>query len=347
MNSSGTFRKTNPSYPTLSLCMIVKNEAHWMPRCLESAKGVVDEIIVVDTGSEDGTPEIAREYRAAVYSYEWRDDFASARNFSLQHASGDWVLVLDADEEIEEASRGSIRDLVATTTADGLKIRQRSLLPPGDLQRHEDLYITRLFRNHRGYRFERPIHEQILSSIERQGGKVLTSDLTILHYGYAQPTAQGQESRAKRNLVILEKALQEEPEDPYLYFQLGCTYKSLGDQTRAYGCFQRVLELNYTSLGDEILDRLFMKLAQLALASDDHRKAVGYALASLRGNPDNVISMYLAALGYMFSGDVQRAYPLFLQIRRHPNASLSDVNELDAVLNYCRGVLSTREAHGD
>ena len=87
---------------TLSLCMIVKNEEANLGRCLESVKGVADEIIIVDTGSTDRTVEIARQHGAKIVSHQWDDDFAVARNVSLRAATSDWILVLDADEALDE-----------------------------------------------------------------------------------------------------------------------------------------------------------------------------------------------------------------------------------------------------
>src|SRR5204863_5400745 len=85
--------------PRLSLCMIVKNEERFLRNCLESVKDIVDEMVIVDTGSTDSTLDIAREYGAKVIPHVWKDDFSEARNVSLDHATGDWALWLDADEE--------------------------------------------------------------------------------------------------------------------------------------------------------------------------------------------------------------------------------------------------------
>src|SRR3990172_5263948 len=90
--------------PTISLCMMVKNEEEMLPRCLESVKAWVDEIIIVDTGSCDGTLEIARGYTQKVYLHPWFDDFSGMRNITLSYATGDWILVLDADEELVNGS---------------------------------------------------------------------------------------------------------------------------------------------------------------------------------------------------------------------------------------------------
>ena len=95
--------------------MIVKNEERFLRNCLESAKGVVDEIVIVDTGSTDGTLAIAREYGAKIIEHAWNDDFSEARNVSLQHATGTWALWLDADEEIAPDSGAHFREAIART----------------------------------------------------------------------------------------------------------------------------------------------------------------------------------------------------------------------------------------
>lgn len=327
----------------LSLCMIAKNEERSIGRCLDSARGVVDEMIVVDTGSQDSTPSIAASHGAVVVHHPWQNDFALARNVALDHAAGDWILVLDADEELESESRGKVRDLIATTDAEGFQLRQRSLLPRGELQSYEDLFITRLWRNRPHYRYEQPIHEQIRPSIERHGGRVPQADLTILHYGYAEQTVQGQDRRASRNLKLLEAAAAASPADPYLCYQLGVTYKALDKPHQARTSLRRALALDYQSLGPAILDKLFMKLAQLALASDDFPAALQHAAQSLACNPGNMVSLYVAALAHLHRGEISDAYRSFRQIRESPGDSAAPTDELDAVIAYCRDLLDREQ----
>src|SRR3972149_2146143 len=98
--------------PTLSLCMIVKNEEKFLPACLESVKGHVDEIIIVDTGSTDRTVEIAESYNAKIYHHPWKNSFSKARNYSLKYATCDWILILDADEEIVKKDAHKLRKVI-------------------------------------------------------------------------------------------------------------------------------------------------------------------------------------------------------------------------------------------
>lgn len=106
------------SRPFISLCMIVKNEAERVAACLQSVRDVVDEIIITDTGSTDGTMDICRSMGAAVYSYEWDDSFANARNAGIARATGQWIFWLDGDEELDHDERGQLREFVKAIRAD-------------------------------------------------------------------------------------------------------------------------------------------------------------------------------------------------------------------------------------
>src|ERR1043165_7712525 len=103
----------------LSLALIVKNEARCLARCLESVRGILDEIVVVDTGSTDDTASIAKRYGAKISNFAWKDDFSIARNFALEQATGDWILVLDADENASPALCQEILAFVRTKNAIG------------------------------------------------------------------------------------------------------------------------------------------------------------------------------------------------------------------------------------
>src|SRR5581483_7060685 len=120
----------------LSICMIVRDEAAGLPRCLASLAGVADELVVVDTGSLDATPALAEAAGARVIRIAWPRDFAAARNVSLDAATGDWCVVIDADEELAPPMRAALRETVERADAaglTGLKIRQRNLSAPGEL----------------------------------------------------------------------------------------------------------------------------------------------------------------------------------------------------------------------
>lgn len=145
----------------ISLCMIVRNEADTIERCLRSAAPAVDELIVVDTGSTDDTVRIARRYGAVVFSAEWEDDFAAARNVGLERATGDWILVLDADEELAEDAPERLRACVRDRSCSGYYVTIYNYFHSfsEDAAVHSSI---RLFRNDPRHRFEGAIHDKSL-----------------------------------------------------------------------------------------------------------------------------------------------------------------------------------------
>lgn len=207
----------------ISLCVIARNEEHCLARCLQSAKTLVDEIIVVDTGSTDSTAEIAANYGASVFTFEWKDDFAAARNYAISKAAGKWILVLDADEALSPLSREELHDFLQQSTAEGYYFRIRSYLGPA-ADSVED-YVVRLFKNVPQYRFAGAIHEQIAGSIQRSasGSGLVFAPFTIEHYGYS-PQEIEEKHKFERNTAIIQKALMQSPADPFLHYSLGIEY---------------------------------------------------------------------------------------------------------------------------
>jgi tetratricopeptide (TPR) repeat protein len=282
----------------LSICMIVRNEERDLPRCLASLTGVADEIVVVDTGSVDRTPQLAADAGARVLRAAWHRDFAAARNVSLQAATGDWILVLDADEEIPAVTRSALRaeaDHAAALGLAGVALLMRNLSPPGEATTYTDLPVVRLFQRAPHIRYEGRIHEQVSSSIHRAGGLLGASDLHILHHGYARLGTQGDSTRAQRNLVLLDEAVRDAPDDAYLVYQLGATQKAIGAHEAAEVSLARALELqaNTHALSSSAEADARMKLAQLALARGDDAIALEEAKGCLAVDPANVIALQM------------------------------------------------------
>jgi len=326
--------------------MIVKNEEASLPTCLQSVRGTADEIIIVDTGSSDSTVEIAKGFGAKVIHHKWQDDFAEARNVSLDSASGEWILVLDADEELPEDTQKKIKKFVSNLKADGVEILVRSELPEDDAARYDESKIVRLFRRRDEFRYIMPIHEQIRQSIENAGGKIVASDLTIVHHGYARQQVQGKagepahgENRAERNLRILFKAVSLAPNDPYIHYQIGATLMSIGKRNDAFMEFNRILELEYKRLGSAILDKLFMKISQLLLEQNNYDKAIEFAEKSLRLNNQNVISRYVAAISYLAVDKIKEGYNYLLKIRENMDPNIRLGKNLDELIAACVKVL--------
>jgi len=204
----------------LSVCLIVKNEEKFLGRCLASIQGLADQIVVVDTGSTDRTIAIAREHGADIHEFVWCDDFSAARNAALQHANGDWVLSLDADEELPPESHAALRRLLADQSVLGWR------LPLLDIGREGDgcSIVPRLFRNAPGLFWVGRVHEQVFYSVEARGREWglghKIGDATLWHHGYA-PEVVRERGKVARNLRLLEQAIGEIPDDPALLMNYG------------------------------------------------------------------------------------------------------------------------------
>ncbi|MGD1085059.1 MAG: glycosyltransferase [Verrucomicrobiota bacterium] len=206
--------------PRLSVCLIVKNEEQFLGQCLASVRGVADQIIVVDTGSTDRTVEIAKEHGAEVRRMAWNDDFSAARNEALLHATGDWVLSLDADEELPPEHRETIQREMRAEGVLGWRI---PIVDKGR-EREGRNFVPRLFRNAPGLFFVGRVHEQVFSSLLARGREWGLENIlgatTLLHHGYVKEV-QISRDKGARNLRLLRLALEEIPGDPNLLMNLG------------------------------------------------------------------------------------------------------------------------------
>jgi len=215
---------------TISLCMIVRDEEDNLGHCLESVCGFVNEIIIVDTGSRDATPAIAGHYGARICHFPWQDDFSGARNESLKQAIGEWVLILDADEVLPPETAHALSHLASCRDVEAWTFAIVSPGPSneaGQRIRHPGL---RMFKNREAYFFEGRVHEQIRPSILRANptAAIRHADAEIMHNGYRQPSGQRRE-KTLRNISILQQALSESPDDPFLSYNLGLSLYALGD----------------------------------------------------------------------------------------------------------------------
>lgn len=221
----------------ISLCMIVKNEANSLPECLQSVRDVIDEAIVVDTGSTDGTEAIARRFGARVVRFPWRDDFAAARNAGLEHASSGWILILDADERLDPAHRPKLRACARLEQFDGFYLQVHNHFDNGSEGIHP---LVRMFRNRKEHRFEGRIHEQAVPSIYRHNPAATfpLTDIIIHHDGYKHEIVR-EKDKNRRNIAILRQLLAEKPGDPFTLFNIGVEYMQLPDWDKALLAFRQ------------------------------------------------------------------------------------------------------------
>jgi tetratricopeptide (TPR) repeat protein len=223
---------------TLSLVMIVRDEASMLPRCLESAAGHVDEIVVVDTGSTDATMDIARSFGAKVIETEWTGDFSAARNVSFEAATGDWVMYLDADEVLADGQGARLRELTGRVWREAFFLVETN--HTGDLEEGMSVHhnALRVFRNRPEYRFAGRIHEQIAQNLPGYlPERIETTDVRVEHFGYLGVVRE-EKDKSRRNLELLERQLSEQGETPFLHFNLGSEHAALGQHDEALEHFR-------------------------------------------------------------------------------------------------------------
>jgi tetratricopeptide (TPR) repeat protein len=218
--------------------LIVKNEAAYLPGCLDSLSDRVDEIVIVDTGSTDGTVAIASRGGALVLSHPWDGDFSAARNAGLERARGDWILYIDADERLEAPGQGSIGHFLPSRGACAVRLRFQ---PSVDATDYTEL---RLWRNDPRIRFKEVMHERVVESVRQvcasDGSSVANVlDIRLCHLGYEGD----QNHKHSRNLPLLRKALELNPERVYCWYHLGITLAAIGEEEEAVDCLRQAVGL--------------------------------------------------------------------------------------------------------
>jgi len=243
----------------ITLSMIVKNEENYLPGCLESVKDIVDEIVIVDTGSTDGTLEIAEKFNAKIFRFEWIKDFSAARNFALSKSNGDWILYLDADERISEKSKKEIQRL--TNKKNKLGINCNIV----NLDDHKDaptlMKYIRLFRNDKNISFTGKAHEQIEASLIKQGYKIIDSKIEIIHLGY-NVSKDKLKQKANRNLELLLNEYNENPTS-YGAYQIANSYSVLDDMEKSIFYTKKTLE--YKNVRKEFKSVCYLRIADFEM----------------------------------------------------------------------------------
>ena len=316
---------------SLSLCMITKDEEQFLSRCLDSVKDIVDEIIIVDTGSKDKTKEIAKGFGAKIIESGWKDDFSAARNESLKHATKDWILVLDADEVISEKDLKRINGLTEDADVDGYKLIQRNYY--GKAKRADDYEeskgfagfiaspLVRLFRNNKGYEFRNVIHEVIEDSIREKNGKIVVVDI-LIHHLAALKSKDFSSEKDKKYYELEKKQIRLTPDNPKPHYELGRMHLHKKEFKEAIEYFEKAFELLqgyqeklaihqlvYPDLGEA-----YIGLREFEKAKPVLKKAVGI------NRKDKNAHFYLG-LAYDEEGDLDKAIGHYEEaIKNNPKA---------------------------
>jgi tetratricopeptide (TPR) repeat protein len=301
--------------------MIVRDEARNLERCLASARAAVDEVCVVDTGSTDGTPEIAERLGARVARATWNEDFAAARNASLAMARGLWILVLDADEELAKPDVARTQLEAFATRWPGRTGRVWLTNVDGEGGR-SSAALTRIFPNDGHHRFRGRIHEQVVRVDGGSEHEPLRAEcaLEVLHHGYAASEIE-RRSKLQRNVQLLERALRDEPDDGYLWFQLGRTRALAADHAGALEALERALERcpDDAAWGVQALETGAGSLRALGHSE----QALGLLEGVATSVPDRADTQFLLALLQLDTGRLEEAQRGFLRCLELSGAPLS------------------------
>jgi len=227
----------------LSLCMIVRDNERTIRPCLESIRPWVDEMVVVDTGSNDPTPSIAEGYGARVLHFPWCDDFSAARNESLRHAHGKWLFWMDSDDTISAECGRKLQKLATQSHDESTLGFVMQVHCPGQ-DADADVTVVdhvKMFRNHPELRFEGRVHEQVLPAIRRLGGEVAWTDINLVHSG-SDRSPERRRQKQQRDLRLLELELRDRPDHPFALFNLGMTFSDMDEHDKAAEALERCLE---------------------------------------------------------------------------------------------------------
>lgn len=295
--------------------MITKDEELHLAGCLASVRDIADEIVVVDTGSEDDTVAISKRFGAKASRFEWCDDFAAARNASIDRATGDWLLHLDADEALDPVNAAAIRALVDAdgARADAVEVTLANYCddprawrwvpaPAGNAfargySGYVKTMLLRLFRNGKGYRYREPVHENITASVMELGGRIAASELLIHHYGY-DPSPEVRARKAAQYLAIARRKAATQPDNAKALLDLAEQAFACGDTPEAEAASRAALKLEPqhmgagTMLANILLNRGELDAARAVIAALPRAAHLHTAMAAVhlaQGRPEDAL----------------------------------------------------------
>lgn len=318
----------------ISAAMIVRDEAHHLEECLASMDSLVDEVVVVDTGSVDGSAALATRLGARVSHLTWTGDFAAARNDALTRCIGDWILYIDADERVR-ASAGTRERLDDPAVVAGLCRFQTK----PNLTRY---WEYRLFRNRPDIRYHGVIHETMVGDIQRierdEGLVVMATPLEIDHLGYVGD----QSHKHRRNRPLLEVQVQADPDRSYLWFHLGQVRAAQGDRPGAEQAWRQGVAASRDRERAVRQDLLcYTELTLSLVQRDDPETADLVSEATRRFGPDEILVRWIDANAQLAQGNWTAAEAQLTQL------AAIDADELvDEQLAYDRGIFGSLAWHG-
>jgi len=321
---------------SISLCMIVKDEEKLLEQCLNSVKDIVDEIIIVDTGSKDKTKEIAKKFTKNVLDFEWKNDFSEARNFSIEKATKDWIMFLDADDVIAKEDHKDIKELVEKAEEDmgAFSFIERNYSNNSFLINwmnvgEEDKYakefagfcpniVFKLFRNNKGIKFDGKVHETVIKSIEEKGLKVVSTKIPIHHY---KEEKGSQEQKRENYLELVEEKLKKNPEDMQALFEAGQMYLDNNYTGKAITSFEKITK---TAPNYDVLILLGISYERLGV----NKKAENSFNEAIKINPDTESAFIQLSSLYIKTNKTEEAIEILEKLIKRKSTNIIVCNNL-------------------
>ena len=281
----------------LSLCMIVRDNEHTIRPCIESIRPWVDEMVVVDTGSKDQTPDILQTYGAKISYFEWIDDFSAARNESVNLANGEWIFWMDSDDTITSECGKKLRKLADSVHVENTMGYVMQVRCPGSqdngLAEYTVVDHVKLFRNRPDLRFEGRIHEQVLMPIRAIGGEVVWTDIWVEHTG-SELGEESQRKKVERDLRILHKDLEDRPGHPFVLFNFAMTHAEMGEYEEALKWVERCLDVSH--LEESHVRKAFAYQVNCLFQTDRCDEALLVCKQARQHYPDDVELLFREAM---------------------------------------------------
>ncbi|MCV9877773.1 glycosyltransferase [Brenneria izbisi] len=323
-------KKTVNAPLMISVCMIVKDEAQHLENSLRSLAQYFDDIVVVDTGSIDDSKEIASRFTNKIYDFQWIADFSAARNYSLQFAKYDWVLVVDADEVLDKIDNAMLSEQISSYPTNIGTIEIVSITNDESTSEKDFIKerISRLFdKSH--YEFVGIIHEQICKKTDEVPDGRFDAPLSFIHSGYIKDIIESK-NKISRNITLLQRAIDESKDDPYLYYQLGKSYYLDKNYALAEKSFETSLHLQKDRYHDynEVLIECY---GYCLINTAQYEKAL--EILKYEDFCTSTDFIFLKALILMNNADFQNAIDTFQLCTRMESGRKKGVNTYKANYN--------------
>ena len=312
----------------ISVCIITKNEAHYLRECLSCLKKYPFEIVVTDTGSEDDSVTAAKEYTDKVFFYEWNNDFSAARNFCVAQATNDMVMIVDTDEFVQDFEWDDFYKIVEMNHDKVGRINLNNVYRRDGVLSSTNEKLSRIF-DRRLYTYTGSVHEQITPIGDNDTFGTYETGITFKHVGY-DGSPENIRKKTERNIELLKREL-EKKEDAYILYQLGKSYYMAGDYKEAEGCFERATAFDLDPRLEYVLD-MIVSYGYSMVNSGKAKEALAFSnlFNEFSYSADYVFMMGIVCMNNALFDD---AVGLFEKAKEYDSCNLCGVNSYLADYN--------------